>query len=251
MKTKFIFFTLIELLVVIAIIAILAAMLLPALAKARAKARDISCLSNHKQVSLLLIQYCDDNNDMFPKYAGMMNSGSSCWNGSGRWQDGLFALLSGQTMANQIHWKTSGLSDKNKSLSRPQDVFSCPSQDNLPWNSGSGTYGFMGHYLINGYISNYEGAQQGWYSALATLSRTQVTAPSQKMAIIHGDAKNRNDTGPYCESVSQMYTNGAPMRHGNYAGVNVSFIDGHAEALALRQIPYNLNSTGGNPFWVK
>jgi len=53
-------FTLIELLVVIAIIAILAAILFPVFAKAREKARQSSCMSNLKQISLGVLQYCQD-----------------------------------------------------------------------------------------------------------------------------------------------------------------------------------------------
>src|SRR5437660_10062378 len=59
-------FTLIELLVVIAIIAILAAILFPVFAKAREKARQASCTSNVKQLSLGIMMYTQDNDEFMP-----------------------------------------------------------------------------------------------------------------------------------------------------------------------------------------
>ena len=59
-------FTLIELLVVIAIIAILAAMLLPTLARAKEKAKSISCLNNLTQLSLAAHMYVDDSQGHYP-----------------------------------------------------------------------------------------------------------------------------------------------------------------------------------------
>src|SRR5437762_9787385 len=95
-------FTLIELLVVIAIIAILAAILFPVFAQARAKARQVSCLSNLNQLGKACLMYAQDYDEMLPhcgwndpngeqnpdpgvttpSIADCVNTGATvCWNG--------------------------------------------------------------------------------------------------------------------------------------------------------------------------
>jgi prepilin-type N-terminal cleavage/methylation domain-containing protein len=87
-------FTLIELLVVIAIIAILAAILFPVFAKAREKARQISCTSNEKQLGLGLLMYSNDYDEHMAIYScGLGYNGDVGYGGDGvdgfRWGDGV------------------------------------------------------------------------------------------------------------------------------------------------------------------
>jgi prepilin-type N-terminal cleavage/methylation domain-containing protein/prepilin-type processing-associated H-X9-DG protein len=113
-------FTLIELLVVIAIIAILAAMLLPALAKAKERAKSISCVNNVKQIGLSSMLYASDNQDSLPPINGLPYA--QAWTSAGK-SNWWFVLLSpylspvSQTNGNSV-WRCPAVADSDIKAAR-------------------------------------------------------------------------------------------------------------------------------------
>ncbi|MFA6816682.1 MAG: prepilin-type N-terminal cleavage/methylation domain-containing protein [Lentisphaeria bacterium] len=209
MKRKF---TLIELLVVIAIIAILAGMLLPALSQARNKAKDISCLSNQKQMVLSFISYTDDNNEFYVPYV--------------TWAWDLYDQKYVSTP--KIYFCPSAIGVINNSYSNPNGGLSAVLFPDTASRYKYITYGYNYQY----FGSNYGGWFDGSKTEYPTQRQSKILKPSMKVLL--SDAWSNGTTSPigsYLIAKDRPYgaANSIHNRHNNAA--NMLWADGHVTSL--------------------
>ncbi len=212
-------FTLIELLVVIAIIAVLAGMLLPALNKAREKARSIQCLSNLKSCRQFAGFYADDNNSCYVGYTDYTINGylPISWGGY------LYELGYIKNPAGMVCPSSVNKEPRDPSTKRFYNIYGT-------YNNPAYLYGSLSRKVFNTTIGG----------TIRGINSKGVNTPSVFLLLMDSHYASATFDQWYAVDVAFSFTLWA--RHNNR--VNGAYLDGHAEAASIQDVKDNYVKTG-------
>ncbi len=217
-------FTLIELLVVIAIIAILAAMLLPSLARAKARSQTIACLNNQHQLTICWVLYAGDYNDR------MVQNLLSSSNG---WVDGFVRQMPDAT--NETFIRAATLFPYNTSLA----IYRCPAVGSQVPSMLAGTAavgkGLVRHFSISGRMGGTKDTAFVLDPYPQFTKLHEIQRPGAPKALVFVDESIQSvDDGYFATELQNLWMNSPTTRHSR--GANFSFADGHAERWHWRSL---------------